>query len=45
MHRGISIKSAFLILLSFREYAMQLSDIVARLQHMLARRSIPMVHV
>lgn len=45
MHRDIPIKSAFLILLSFREYAMQLFDIVARLQHMLARRSIPMVHV
>jgi hypothetical protein len=37
--------SAFLILSSFREYAMQLSDIVARLQHMLARSSIPMVDV
>lgn len=45
MHRGIFIESAFLITLPFREYAMQLSDIVARLQHMLARRSIPMVHV
>ena len=45
MHRDIFIKSAFLILLSFREYAMQLSDIVACLQHMLARRSMPMVHV
>ena len=45
MHRDIFIESAFLITFSFREYAMQLSDIVARLQHMLARRSIPMVHV
>ena len=45
MQRGIFIQPAFLILLSFREYAMQLSDIVARLQHMLARSSISMVHV
>ena len=45
MSKGISLQSAFLILLSFREYAMQLSDIVARLQHMLARPSIPMVNV
>jgi len=45
MSRGFFIQSAFLILLSFREYAMQLSDIVARLQPMLARSSISMVHV
>ena len=45
MRKGIFIQSAFLILFSFREYAMQLSDIVARLQHMLARSSISMVHV
>ena len=45
MSKGISLQSAFLILLSFSEYAMQLSDIVARLQHMLDRSSIPMVNV
>ena len=45
MSKGFFIQSAFLILSSFREYAMQLSDIVARLQHMLARSSIPMVDV
>lgn len=45
MNKGFFIQSVFLILLSFRDYAMQLSDIVARLQHMLARSSIPMVDV
>lgn len=31
--------------LCFREYAMQLADIVVRFQHKLARYSIPMVDV
>jgi len=36
---------ALQILSCFREYAMQLADIVVRFKHKLARYSIPMVDV
>jgi hypothetical protein len=45
MNEDILTHPVLSILSCFREYAMQLSDIVARLQHMLARYSIPMVDV
>jgi hypothetical protein len=45
MSHGSVIQPAFPILQFFRGYAMQLSDIVACSQHILARYSIPMVHV
>jgi hypothetical protein len=45
MNENSLVHPALPILSCFREYAMQLSDIVARLQHMLARYSIPMVDV
>jgi hypothetical protein len=45
MSESILTHSAFSILSCFREYAMQLADIVVRFQHKLARYSIPMVDV
>lgn len=45
MNDDILAHPALPILSCFREYAMQLADIVVRLQHMLARYSIPMVDV
>ena len=45
MNEDILTHFAFPILSCFREYVMQLSDIVVRFQHKLARYSIPMVDV
>lgn len=45
MNEDIRTPPALPILSCFREYAMQLSDIVVRFQHKLARYSIPMVDV
>lgn len=45
MNEDILTYPTLLILSCFREYAMQLADIVVRFQHKLARYSIPMVDV
>lgn len=45
MNEDILTHPALPILSCFREYAMQLADIVVRFQHKLARNSIPMVDV
>jgi hypothetical protein len=45
MNEDILTHPVLLILSCFREYAMQLADIVVRFQHKLARYSIPMVDV